>query len=86
MNQNETVEHWALTVACGQACILFFLEGCFSMNQDHNSPPPAKKKLLGKVRKKDESDLNFLEESIHLMKPKSLLNSLAHKLLLEIQW
>lgn len=41
-NQDEAARPWALAVACGQVCILFFLEGGFSMNQDHNSPPPSK--------------------------------------------
>lgn len=41
-NQDEAAPPWALAVACGQVCILFFLEGGFGMNQDHNSPPPSK--------------------------------------------
>lgn len=40
VNQDEATEHWALTVACGQVCVLFFLEVGFSMNQDHSSLPP----------------------------------------------
>lgn len=48
ISQDETVEPWALTAACGQGCIFFFLEGCFSMNQNHNSPPSWK--LLGRAR------------------------------------
>lgn len=40
INQDETIARWALTVAYGEVYILFFLQSCFSMNQNHTSPPP----------------------------------------------